>query len=120
MAAIFNADAEEHDGGVARDGGHAPAKKIVPAMANAPAKSGASSAPGADVGRLNFLASAPATVLLDDQKLGTTPMKGVPLKPGTYKLQFQCGAGAKSDPRTLEVLPFSETDPRTCADPSAR
>lgn len=108
MAAIFNGDAEADAGSAPREPGHTVAKK--PSNPAPPAKPGTSSGPGADVGRLNFLASAPATVLLDGEKLGSTPMRGVALKPGTYQLQFQCGADTPSEPRKLEVLPFSETD----------
>lgn len=118
MAAVFNPDAEGlDDGGTpALDAGHGGgAKKPAAGPGGAHPRPGttnpgARSAPGADVGHLNFLASGPATVFIDDEKKGTTPMRALPLKPGTYKLQFQCGAGEKSAPRTLEVLPFSETD----------
>jgi hypothetical protein len=114
MAAIFNGEAEATDAGVStRDGGVAAATPApAPAAAATPSKKGPPSAKaaGADVGRINFLSSAPASVLIDDEKIGTTPLKAVALKPGTYKLQFQCGAGTLSEPRKLDVLPFSETD----------
>jgi PilZ domain len=108
VAAIFSGEGEADAGAAARDGGHTVAKR--PANPASPPRPGTSSGPGADVGRLNFLASGPAVVLLDDERLGATPLRGVSLKPGTYKLQFQCGAGAPSAPRKLDVLPFSETD----------
>lgn len=113
MAAVFNPDAEGADGGAAaHDAGHGSASKKPGGAPPKPGSTnpGAKSAPGADVGHLNFLASGPATVFLDDEKKGTTPLRALPLKPGTYKLQFQCGGGERSAPRTLEVLPFSETD----------
>ena len=116
MAAIFAGDPEAADGGAATHDASTAAAQRPAAPANpaagkkvAPAaKTGGAS--GADVGRVNFSSSPPASVLIDDEKIGTTPLKAVALKPGTYKLQFLCTGGGASEPRTLDVLPFSETD----------
>jgi hypothetical protein len=117
MAAIFNGEEAAADAGTtgSRDPGTAvapssPAANAAQKKAGAVAPRTAASSPGANVGKINFLSSAPASVLIDDEKIGTTPLKSVSLKPGTYKLQFQCSGGTPSEPRTLDVLPFSETD----------
>ena len=67
--------------------------------------------PPRETGTLNFLATAVAEVLVDDKKVGTTPLRGQVFKVGSYRIQFVCaGARVRSPQRLVEVLPFTETD----------
>lgn len=110
MAAIFTAEAADAvDAGAPASPSPGPAPLPGPA---APPKRPASAHAAASVeaGRINCTSTAPATVLIDDEKVGVTPLKGLALKPGAYKLQFVCGDGVASPARALDVLPFSEND----------
>ena len=50
-------------------------------------------------------------MLIDFKPVGTTPLKGYALKPGSYRVQFVCKkGGAPSAPRLITVQPFTETD----------
>jgi serine/threonine-protein kinase len=55
---------------------------------------------------LNLTSTPPSNVLLDGKPLGTTPLRGVSVEPGTHRVIFIHGAERK--PKTIEAAPGSD------------
>jgi len=55
---------------------------------------------------LNLTSTPPSNVLLDGKPLGTTPLRGVSVEPGTHRVIFIHGAERK--PKTVEAAPGSD------------
>ncbi len=55
---------------------------------------------------LNLTSTPPSNVLLDGKPLGTTPLRGISVEPGTHRVIFIHGAERK--PKTIEAAPGSD------------
>lgn len=55
---------------------------------------------------LNLTSTPPSNVLLDGKPLGTTPLRGISVEPGSHRVIFIHGAERK--PKTVEAAPGSE------------
>jgi len=55
---------------------------------------------------LNLTSTPPSNVLLDGKPLGTTPLRGISVEPGTHRVIFIHGAERK--PKTVEAAPGSD------------